>query len=123
MKRFSAFLCSCLLCAALTVTAALAGEVPSGAISLDLAAGSVEIYESEGITYCVQNGETQATTGGVIIRQSNSGSVATSNTVTVSGGTCRVTISSLNIETTAKSPIEVKKANCFNSYFSKMQQS
>ena len=110
MKRFSAFLCSCLLCAALTVTAALAGEVPSGAISLDLAAGSVEIYESEGITYCVQNGETQATTGGVIIRQSNSGSVATSNTVTVSGGTCRVTISSLNIETTAKSPIEVKKA-------------
>lgn len=98
MKRFSAFLYIYLLCAALMVTAALAGEVSSGAISLDLAAGSIEIYESEGITYCVQNGETQATTGGVIIRQTDSGSVATTNTVTVSGGSCKVTISSLNIE-------------------------
>lgn len=98
MKRFCVFACLCLICVVLMADTALAGDVSSTAISLDLAAGSVEIYESEGITYCVQNGETQATTGGVIIRQTDSGSVATANTVTVSGGSCKVTISSLNIE-------------------------
>lgn len=96
MKRsfWVLMLCLCLLTGTQVYAA---GEVSGTAISLDLAAGSVEIYESEGITYCVQNEVIQATTGGVIIRQSNSGSVATSNTVTVSGGTCKVTISSLSI--------------------------
>lgn len=108
MKRFSVFLCICLLFVALTVTTALAGEMSTTAISLDLAAGSVEIYESEGVTYCVQNEVTQATTGGVLLRQTNSGTVASPNTVTVSGGSCKVTISSLNIEVVDySSPISV----------------
>ena len=99
MKRFSVLLCVGMLCLMLTAPQANAAEVSSGAISLDLAAGSIEIYESEGVTYCVQNGETQTTTGGVIIRQ-NDNATATANTVTVSGGSCKVTISSLNIEVT-----------------------
>lgn len=103
MKRFSNLLCAVLLCLLLPVTA-----LAADAVSLDLAAGSIEIYESEGVTYCVQNGETQTTTGGVIIRQSNSGSVATSNTVTVSGGSCKVTISSLNIEAEKSETVNVK---------------
>lgn len=97
MKRFSNLLCAILLCLLLPVTA-----LAADAVSLDLAAGSIEIYEREGVTYCVQNGVTQTTTGGVIIRQSNSGSVATSNTVTVSDGSCKVTISSLNIQAESK---------------------
>lgn len=106
MKRFSNLLCAILLCLLLPVTA-----LAADAVSLDLAAGSIEIYESEGVTYCVQNGETQTTIGGVIVRQTNSGSTATANTVTVSGGSCKVTISSLNIkgEDNKQSPIYVKK--------------
>lgn len=96
MKRsfWVLMLCLCLLTGTQVYAA---GEVSGTAISLDLAAGSVEIYESEGITYCVQNEVTQATTGGVILRQTDSGIIATTNTVTVSGGTCKVTISSLSI--------------------------
>jgi len=105
MKRFSNLLCAVLLCLLLPVTA-----LAADAVSLDLAAGSIEIYESEGVTYCVQNGVTQTTTGGVIIRQTDSGSVATANTVTVTSGSCKVTISSLNIEAEDyKSPIFVKE--------------
>ena len=109
MKRFCVFACLCLICVVLMADTALAGEVSSAAISLDLAAGSVEIYESEGVTYCVQNEVTQTTTGGVILRQTDSGIIATTNTVTVSGGSCKVTISSLNIKAEEKeSPIYVK---------------
>lgn len=105
MKRFSNLLCAVLLCLLLPVTA-----LAADAVSLDLAAGSIEIYESEGVTYCVQNGVTQTTIGGVIIRQTDSGSVATANTVTVSGGSCKVTISSLNIKAGSKeSPICIKE--------------
>lgn len=97
MKRLFGILCVCLLCAALADTTALAAEVSSDAISLDLAAGSITIYESGGITYCTQNGVTQATTSGVIIGQTDA-TTATANTVKVSDGSCKVTISSLNIE-------------------------
>ena len=108
MKRFCVFACLCLICVVLMADTALAGDVSSTAISLDLAAGSVEIYESEGITYCVQNEVTQATTGGVIVRQTDN-ATATANTITVSRGTCKVTISSLNIEAeTRESPVNVK---------------
>ena len=110
MKRFCVFACLCLICVVLMADTALAGDVSSTAISLDLAAGSVEIYESEGVTYCVQNEVTQATTGGVIIRQTDSSTTATTNTVTVSGGNCKVTIFYLNIDAEDyESPILVEK--------------
>lgn len=91
MKRFCVFACLCLICVVLMADTALAGDVSSTAISLDLAAGSVEIYESEGITYCVQNEVTQATTGGVIVRQTDN-ATATANTITVSRGTCNTPV-------------------------------
>lgn len=100
------YLCLYLAMATLQANAV---DVSSAAISLDLAAGSVELYESEGVTYCVQNEMTQATTGGMILRQTNN-ATATSNTVTVSGGSCKVTISSLNIEAKDyNSPIAVEE--------------
>ena len=109
MKRFFGILCFCLLCAALMGSTTLATEVSSDAISLDLATGSITIYESGGVTYCTQNGVTQTTTGGVIIGQTDA-ATATANTVKASGGNCKVTISSLNIE--AKSdPIWVSKGS------------
>lgn len=83
-------------------------DVSSTAISLDLATGSVEIYESEGVTYCVQNGDTQATTGGVILRQTAS-ETATANTVTVSNGSCKMTVSGLNME--GNYPFKVKETS------------
>lgn len=111
MKRFFriASLIGCLcLCFAMATLQVNAVDVSSAAISLDLAAGSIELYESEGVTYCVQNEMTQATTGGVIVRQSDSGSAPTENTVTVSSGSCKMTISSLNIKVEDySSPISV----------------
>ena len=100
----------CLCCFIVAPQACAEGIVSSSAISLDLAVGSVEIYESEGITYCVQNEVTQASTGGVILRQTDSGTIATANTVTASGGCCKITISGLNIEAKDNnSPILVKR--------------
>ena len=43
MKRFCVFACLCLICVVLMADTALAGDVSSTAISLDLAAGSVEM--------------------------------------------------------------------------------
>lgn len=103
MKQYFriASVAACLyLCLVITMLQVSATDVSSAALSLDLAAGSVEIYESEGITYCVQTGVTQTTTGGVIIRQTDSNLKSTTNSVTISSGSCKLTISNLNIEAT-----------------------
>ena len=80
--------------------------VSSSAITLDLKNGSITLYEADGVTYCLQSGVAKATTRGVLVRQTDSGSASTANTITAAGGSCTVNISGLNISSQS-APIDV----------------
>lgn len=77
-------------------------------LRLDLAQGSIRIYEESGKEWYEQNDTASTTTGTVIIQQTDSGSTATANTVAVESGAAELTISGLNVSSRT-SPISVEE--------------
>jgi len=110
MKRSSlrALLLAVFAAACLT-TAAAAESTISTAASLDLADGSIVITEEDDVTVFTQ-GDTviRTTAGSGIIRQTDSGTTSTANSVSVESGTVALTISDLWVSSSG-SPISVAK--------------
>ena len=110
-RRFLALFLALAMCCALIVPGGAAGEAEA-TVKLDLADGSIVIAADGNGNTTYTQGETVTTGGNVcVIRQKDSGTTPTANTITVSGGEIDMTLAGVNIETTAERshPISVAK--------------